>query len=319
MLESNFTKLADIICEISEVYRYEGRFDDAIHFFDSIKPILELRELRNEDKAKILINFAKLRMDSKFLRDLNYDDEMNMLKEAQILAEKSNERSMQADAIDLSGKCIYRSRIFKGDFEEALNYYLKALNLRTEINDKLGLSNSYFNIGLYHENKKDSDENDKQKAFEYYQKGLNIAVEGNFKLEQSYFYRHLAFFYEFHENDLDKGLEYHKKSAELREAIEFKFSLQFSYFEIAFVYFLRKDFENAKVYFEKAYFAAQNVERTEAFKILMFRRGGAIVKEMDLESAIKYYDLIKLAAKKVKDLEGIKEIELKVKDLSKKG
>jgi len=317
MLENLFTKLINIICKISEIYRFEGKFDEAILFFDSIKPILEFRELRKEDKARCLINFAKLKMDHKFLRDLNYDDEMNILKEAQSLAEKSNKKSLQGDAIDLLGKSIYRSKIFKGDFEEALNYYLEALNIRLEINDKLGLSNSYFNIGLYHENKKDSDENDKQKAFEYYQKGLTIAVEGEYKLEQSYFYRHLAFFYEFHEKDLDKGLEYHKKSAELSEQIGFKFSLQFSYFEIAFGYFLKKDYENAKEYFEKAYLAAKNVQRMEAFKILMFRRGGAIVKEIDLESSIKYYDLIKQAAKKVNDLEGIKEIELKVKDLAK--
>ncbi|MFX1419754.1 MAG: hypothetical protein ACFE9N_12615 [Promethearchaeota archaeon] len=318
LLEKFYTEFIDLICKISEVYRFEGRFDEAMLLFDSIKQLLDVNELNKEDKAKTLIQFAKIKMDHKFLKDFNYDDEIQMLQEAQKLAEDSNKKNIQADALDLIGNCIYHIGILEGNFKEAIKYYDKALSLRTQINDKLGLSKSYFHIGLYHENKKDADDRDHQIALEYYEKGLKIAEEEDFELEQSYFFRHLAGIYAYINKDLDKGLEYFKKSTQLREKIGFIFSLQFAYFAEAFVYFLKKDMGNATNYFTKAYSAAFNVNRIEALKTLIFRRGEAVVREIDLETAIKYYSLIRKAAEHLKDFEGIKEIELKINELLKK-
>jgi len=317
MLEELFNKFIKIVCEISEVYRFKGKFDAAMLFLNSIKPILDSNELRKQDKARYLVQFAKLKADQKFLKDFNYDDEMQMLKEAITLAETSNAKPILADALDLYGNCIYRKGILEGDFEEAKDYYNKALSIRSQIDDKLGLSKSYFHLGLYHENIKGAGNNDKQAAFEYYKKGLKIAEDGNFKLEQSYLYRHLAFYYSFHNEDLDRGLEYHKKSTQLREEIGFIFSLQFSYFAVAFVHFLKKDLNNARDYFSKAYSAAVNVNRIEALEVLILRRGEAIAREKGNNAALNYYQTLLEAAKNIKGIRGIKELELKVKELSK--
>ncbi|NVM34113.1 MAG: tetratricopeptide repeat protein [Candidatus Lokiarchaeota archaeon] len=317
LLETYFTELTDIVCKISEAYRYKGKFDKAMLLFDSIKPLFDTHELKNEDKARILIQFAKIRMDHKFLKDFNYNTEINMLKEAQILAEMSNTKDIQADALDLHGNCIYRIGILNGDFKEALTYYNKALSIRTKINNKLGLSKSYFHLGLYHENKKDAEENDHQTALDYYEKGLKIAEEEDFKLEQSYFFRHIAYIYAFIKEDLDKGLEYFKRSTQLREEIGFIFNLQFAYFAEAFVYFLKKDMDNARNYFTKAYSAAIKVNRSDALRVLIIRRGDAIIREIDLEAALKYYDLILNAAKKLNDKNGIREIKLKIEEINK--
>jgi len=318
LLETYFTEFTEIVCKISEVYRYEGKFDKAMLLFDSIKSLFDTHELKNEDKAKTLITFAKIRMDHKFLKDFNYNNEINMLKEAQILAETSNAENIKADAIDLYGNCIYQIGILNGDFKEALNYYNKALSIRTKINNKLGLSKSYFHLGLYHENKKDADENDHQTALDYFEKGLKIAEEEDFKLEQSYFFRHIAGIYAYIKEDLDKGLKYFKKSTQLREEIGFIFNLQFAYFAEAFIYFLKKDMDNARDYFVKAYSVAIKVKRTEVLKVLIFRRGDDIVKEIDLEAALDYFNIMLGVAKIVKDDKGREEIELKVKDLLKK-
>jgi tetratricopeptide (TPR) repeat protein len=317
MLEMLFNEFINIVCKISEVYRFEGKFESAMILFSSIKPILDSHELKKEDKAKCLVQFAKIKADQKFLKYFNYDDEMKMLQEAVILAEPSNAKATLADALDLFGNCIYRQGLLEGDFEEALSYYNKALSIRSQINDRLGLSKSYFHLGVYHENKKGANDNDKQIAFQYYQKGLKISEEGDFKLEQSYFYRHLAFYYAFYQEDLEKGLEYHKKSTELREEIGFIFSLQFSYFAVAFVYFLKNDFDNARDYFLKAYSAAVNMGRTEALKVLVFRRGETILRERGTEAALNYYRLLLTASKNINDISGIEELELKIKQLSK--
>ncbi|MFX0037414.1 MAG: tetratricopeptide repeat protein [Candidatus Hermodarchaeota archaeon] len=318
LLDNYFTEFTDIICKISEVYHYEGKVDKAMELFDSTKTLFNTPEFKDEDKARILIQFANIRINNKFLKDFNYDQEINMLKEAQILAENSNAEKIQADAIDLMGNCIYQTGILKGEYEKALLYYNKALPIRVKIKDKLGLSKSYFHLGLYHQNKKDADENDNKLALDYYEKGLKIAVEEDFKLEQSYFFRHIAGIYAYIKEDLNKGLEYFKRSTQLREEIGFIFNLQFAYFAEAFIYFLKKDIDNARDYFMKAYVAAKNVSRIEALKALLFRRGDEIVREIDLKAALDYFSILLDVARKINDDKGLIEIELKIKKLSEK-
>ncbi|MFX1379568.1 MAG: hypothetical protein ACFFA4_10790 [Promethearchaeota archaeon] len=318
MLENLFTEFIDKVYKISEVYRFEGRFNEAMLFFESIKPILDFDNLRNEDKARILIQFAKIRMDHKFLKDFDYSEEMKMLQDAQKLAELSNVKSIQADALDLYGNCIYRAGILEGDFEDALKYYKQALSIRTQIQDKLGITWSYFHLGIYHENRKDPDEKDHQTSYDYFEKGLKIAMEEDFKLEQSYLYRHLAGHYAYNKDDLDKGLEYFKKSAELREEIGFIFSLQFAYFAIGFIYFMKKELENALEYFKKAFTAAERVHRIKPLMVLIQRRGEEIVEKIDVEAAINYYNLMINAARSINFLGAIKEFESNIKNLEKK-
>lgn len=318
MLENLFTEFFDNVYKISEVFRFEGRFNEAMLFFESIKPILNFDNLRNEDKARILIQFARIRMDHKFLKDFDYSEEMKMLQDAQKLAESSNAKSVQADALDLYGNCIYRAGILEGDFEEALKYYDEALSIRTQIQNKLGITWSYFHLGIYHENKKDPNEKDHQTSFEYFEKGLKIALEEDFKLEQSYLYRHLAGHYAYNRDDLNKGLEYFKKSAELREEIGFIFSLQFAYFAIGFIYFMKKDLVNALEYFKQTFIAAEKVERIKPLMVLIHRRGNEIVEEIDVDVAINYYRLMIEAAKPITLVDGIEEFEIKIKSLSKK-
>ncbi|MFX0024061.1 MAG: hypothetical protein ACFE9S_17165 [Candidatus Hermodarchaeota archaeon] len=318
MLENLFTEFIDKVYKISEVYRFEGRFNEAMLFFESIKPILDFDNVKNEDKARILIQFAKIRMDHKFLKDFDYSEEMKMLQDAQKLAEASNAKNLQADALDLYGNCIYRAGILEGDFKDALKYYTEALSIRTQIQDKLGITWSYFHLGIYHENRKDPDEKDHQISFDYYEKGLKIALEEDFKLEQSYLYRHLAGHYAYNRDDIDKGLEYFKKSAELREEIGFIFSLQFAYFAIGFIYFLKKDLVNALEYFKQTFVAAEKVERIKPLMVLIHRRGNEIVEEIDVDAAINYYRLMIDAAKPITLVDGIEEFEIKIKDLSKK-
>ncbi|MFX0036082.1 MAG: tetratricopeptide repeat protein [Candidatus Hermodarchaeota archaeon] len=316
MLEELYKNFIENVICISEKYLFEGKFDEAINLFDSIKNLFHLDELSKSDKARFLIQFAKIMADQKFLKEFNYDNEIHMLMEAVRLVECTHAKNILADSFDQIGYCIYRKGILEGNFEEALNYYRKALIIRCKIDDKLGLTQSYFHLGLYYENKKDSDENDKQKAFQYYQKGLKLAIEGNYKLEQSYFYRHLAFIYQSIQDDFDTALKYHKKSAELREDIGFKFSLQFSYYAIGVVYYMKKDYEKSLEYFIKAYSAAKDMNRIEPLRLLIFRNGQVFERDFNSDTVLKYYNIILAAAVNINDSEGIKEIELKIRNIT---
>lgn len=53
MLENIFTKFIKIGFKISDVYSFKGKFDEAMLFFDLIKPILDLKDLKKEIELKI--------------------------------------------------------------------------------------------------------------------------------------------------------------------------------------------------------------------------------------------------------------------------
>lgn len=317
-IQNSFENFVEFIIKITEVYRYEGKIDDALIIFKSNIHVMNFEEVRSEDKAKFLIQYAKILQQSKFIKEFNYDSEIKMLLEAKELATSSNAKNLIADALDLVGTCIYSTEILEGDYRKAIEYFNQALNIRMEINDLHGLCKSYFNLGLYNENIKNANEENKRNSFELYQKGLKIAIEENFKLEQAYFYRHLAFFYQYFENDNEKSLQYHLNSAKIREEIGFKISLQFAYFEVAMEYFFLNDFKNSLDYFKKAYHWAISVNRVEQLKVIIFRRGNQMIEAKDTEKVIAYYELVLESAKKEGDLESTKEIEKEIKNLSSK-
>ena len=315
-IQNYFEDFVGFIIKITEIYHYEGKTDEALLIFKSNIQVMDFEEVGSEDKAKFLIQYAKILQQSKFIKEFNYDNEIKILTEAQELAKSSNAKNLMAEALDLIGTCIYSSGILEGDYQKAIDFFDQALKIRMEINDIHGLCKSYFNLGLYHENIKDSNEENKRKSFDFYQRGLKIAIEENLKLEQSYFYRHLAFFSQYYENDNEKSLQYHLNSASLREEIGFKISLQFSYFAVAMEYFFLKDFENSLNYFEKAYSWAINIHKVEQLKVIIFRHGSQMIQANETENAIKYYELVLESAKKVRDLEGAREIEVEIKNLS---
>ncbi|MHA2289510.1 MAG: hypothetical protein ACXABG_12060 [Promethearchaeota archaeon] len=315
-VQNNFENFVNFIIKITEFYRYEGKIDNAILIFKSNLLVMDLQEVRDEDKAKFLIQYAKILQQSKFIKEFNYDNEIQILNKARDLAESSNAKNLIADALDLIGTCIYSAGILEGDYQNALEYFDQALVIRNEINDLHGLCKSYFNLGLYNENIKDASEDNKRKSFNYYQKGLKIAIEKDYKLEQAYFYRHLAYFYQYFKNDKEKSLQYHLNSAKIREEIGFKISLQFAYFSVAMEYFFLKDYKKSINYFKKAYTWAIDMNRVEQLKVIIFRRGNQMVNANETENVNKFYGLVLESANKTGDIEGAKEIENKIKDLS---
>lgn len=316
LIQSYFESFIDNIIKITGKYLYEGKIEDALLVFESNIQVIDLEDVNSENKAKFLIHYAKILQQEKFIKEFNFEREIEMLSEARKLAESSNFKNLLADALDLIGTCIYSKGIFEGEYYDALEYHNQALQIRVEINDLLGICKSYFNLGLYEEHLKDITEENKRKAFEYYQNGLKIAIENDFKLEQAYFYRHLAYFYQYFENDKKKSLQCHLNSAKIREEIGFKVSLQFSYLAVAMEYFYITDYTNALEYFNKAYYWAKEVGRIEQLRVIIFKRGDYMVNEAETENAIKYFELVLESAEKAGDIECSKKIEKEIMNLS---
>ncbi len=126
-----------------------------------------------------------------------------------------------------------------GNYVEALNFFAKALAIRQEIKDKLGIASSLNNMGLISWKK-----GLYVKALDFYFKALPIAEEMKRKPLMASLYNNIGIIYKA-QDDLEKGLDYYKKALKIREELNDKQSIAASLDNIAIIYIEQKDFVKA--------------------------------------------------------------------------
>ncbi|MGA1840555.1 MAG: CHAT domain-containing protein [bacterium] len=130
---------------------------------DLSRAVYHLRGARQFDRMADLITYYARELDLK-----GYWDESLYLHNI-ILEESGNvEKRYPGIAYNNIG-LIYDN---KGEWDKALDYYLKSENIRIEVGDRAGLATTYNNIGLIYDNKGEWD-----KALDYYLKSENIRIE----------------------------------------------------------------------------------------------------------------------------------------------
>jgi len=99
------------------------------------------------------------------------------------------------------------------DYQMALNYHQKALDLQQQTEDTRGISHSYINIaGIFEKT------GHEKEAITFYNKALDIAVPINLKEEQKASYEGLSGVYE-KQRDFEKSLHYYKKFDAIKDSI----------------------------------------------------------------------------------------------------
>ncbi|NHJ49567.1 MAG: tetratricopeptide repeat protein [Asgard group archaeon] len=252
-IEEQLTNSIGSLCDISEYYLFEGKFKELEITFSLLNQIRNLPETNDEQKARILINEAKLRQRMSFLEtDVSLDNEKKMIEEGLILAEKSGNKELQARALNIFGRCIYREKLVSGQYKEALEYYEKALKICKEINDQRGMADNLLSIGLFFENKSDTTDEEKETSLKYYEDALIIAEKGNYKTELTLIYRHIAG-HALRRKESDKALEFALKSLRIREEMGMKIFITFQYISIGDIYYDRGEMKEAKEFYQKAF------------------------------------------------------------------
>jgi len=99
------------------------------------------------------------------------------------------------------------------DYQMALNYHKKALDVQQQTDDTRGISHSYINIaGIFEKT------GHEKEAVIFYNKALDIAVPINLKEEQKASYEGLSGVYE-RQKDFEKSLYYYKKFDGIKDSI----------------------------------------------------------------------------------------------------
>jgi|GEM_PF-3321735 len=125
--------------------------------------------------AQILHSMAWAQM-----RAGHYDKAVALAEQAQVIAAANQDKSGQAYALNVLGSVEW----FKGNFLNSLDYFLKTLDIRKSIGNKLDIARSYNNIGSVYQ---EISEFDKAREYHELSRGLMEELDYQYGVATSYF------------------------------------------------------------------------------------------------------------------------------------
>ncbi|MDY0279803.1 MAG: tetratricopeptide repeat protein [Salinivirgaceae bacterium] len=185
---------------------------------------------------------------------------------------------------------------YKKDLVKSLEYLLKSLKYRQEINDLHGISKSLNNIAMIYRNS-----NQKAEALEMYRQSLEIKKKLNDTIGMAATYNNIGNVY-ISLNQLQTALEYAHKAATIWESLTNKTGLSLCYNSIAIIYRDLKYYNKALEYLFKAQtIARQDGNKLELTEFLM-NIADVYEKTGQYGPTIKHYDEALELAIELKDL-----------------
>ncbi len=178
-----------------------------------------------------------------------------------------------------------------GDFENALSYLQQALEIREEIQDSVGLGNSYNNIGLMY---KDLSEYDK--ALEYLEKSYNIYITANSEDRTGNVLNNIAIIWS-NKGELDKSRSYLLKALKVAEDMEDYNSMGMILDNIGANFLSKDQLDSASFYFEKSIETSKAVNGLYWQSSALLHMGKLMILKNNINEAkeytIKAYEIAK--------------------------
>ena len=240
--------------------------------------------------------------------------------QALVLAEKLHSKKDIANSHQMIGV----SSEIRGDYNNALQYFLKSLRIFEQIGNKQGIANSHIHIGIVHDKQSDYEQalahclkalnikeetGDKQgiaiccdnlaiicfkqgdygQALEYYLKALNMkkeAIDVDKKgIANSYCNIGIIFA---EQNNEKQALEYLLKSLHIREEIGDKNGIANSYHNIANIHRRQGNYKQALEYLHKCLEISEQLGDKEAIAASCNNIGSVLTQFKDYDSALRY-------------------------------
>jgi tetratricopeptide (TPR) repeat protein len=149
---------------------------------------------------------------------------------------------------------IYREQF---NFDNALNYHKKYLDIATELDDNLEIAKACINIGI--------DQRKRQaynQALDSYKCALTKLTAINDKIGIITVYRNIGKIYDL-KNDLKNAFENYNISVNLSKDIQYDIGIAKGYKEIAKIYFKLGEKRRGNIYLEKAWRLMENISNSK--------------------------------------------------------
>lgn len=171
----------------------------------------------------------------------------------------------------------------EGQFEEALTYFTKTIQIQKELNNKSALSITYGYIGHCYANR-----GNYKLALENYQRCLDIEVETENKKGQSTTLNNIAIMFE-SQGNITKALEYHERSLKIREEMGDEKKIAIALNNIALIYQNQGDLEKALDFFNKCLKIREKTNDKNAYANTLNNIGLNYKLHGSYDKAFEYY------------------------------
>jgi len=226
---------------------------------------------------------------------INFDSAMVYYNNCVDIAKKNNWTEKKAKALINIGIAYMYNQYSK----YAIEYLLEGLGLYIEVNDSIGIMNSYYNLGYFYATFEDF-----PKSIESFRKAEAFAIELNHEKRLASIYNNLGLMYNY-SGQYDKANEYQFKSLQISEEIGDK-SVGFTHVNIGLNYQKEGNIEKSLEHYFKALAIFQESNK-KPYIALLHKNIGDNYFDYDLDSALLYYNKAYLIYQELNDLESISQ------------
>ena len=184
-------------------------------------------------------------------------------------------------------------------YEKAIDYHEKCLEIKKEIGDKRGTSNSSNNLGITY-----YQQGNYEKALEYYEISLEIYKETGDKSGMAASYNNIGNIY-LDQGNYDKALEFHEKSLVIRKDIGDKSGMAASYNNIGNIYNSESNYDKALEYFEKCLEIKKEIGIKIEIASTYNNIGNIYNSESNYDKALEYFEKGLVIRKDIGDKSGM--------------
>ncbi len=200
--------------------------------------------------------------------------------EALAIAEQLKFISGQAKANRFIGVNYYGL----SDYTGAIQYYKKALNAETKLNNKKGMGSNLMNIGLIY-----TSQSDYGKALDYYFKSLRLFEQINFQKGLSACYGNIVLVY-METGDNDKALEFAFKALEIDKIMGNDGGQARHLGNIGVLYTHKQELDKAMQYLNEALTKYKLVDDQRGVANIIGNIAGSYIKKKEFDTAIQYIE-----------------------------
>lgn len=241
------------------------------------------------EKSEILRKLARYYWDKDSPKSIRYG------KEAIRLAKVGKSKKLISGASYIVGLSYY----YQNQYDSALTYYNRSLDIRQELGDDQGIADLYNVIGLIYE-----EYGDNSKTLEYFQKSLKTSLNCNYKNGESKTLTNLGLLY-WKLGSYDLALENFFKALNIHENLDDQYGIASSYENIGIIYCSLSRYNDALEYYMKSYKIRQELGNLYDISFSLANIGVVFKNIEKYDKALEYFQQALDLGIKIDDKKGI--------------
>jgi len=291
--------------------------DSALKYFNIVYSVSEKQENTDEIfryyKATSLSNKSWLEYaaNANIKNALEYG--FNAADQLNNLIKNSKNNQLVSMSKTRLGYCYNNIGVYyhsQGEMEKSLDYYLKSLEIRKEINDKKGMAQNYSNIGVLYRMYGIYD-----KSLEYLLKSLKIREELNLKEEIGGSYSNIGLVY-YDQKSYEKALEFHNKALKIAVEMNNKKAMAMSYNNMGSAYSLMKQYDKSLENYKNSLNIYTDLKNKPGIAQLYNNIGYVYHSQGLYKEALDYYQKSLNSKQELGDINGIALVNSNIAELN---